>query len=73
MRKVIQISNEPSFFKGVKSFVLSCDPIAGRSECGPYLSKAKDYTNESEEAKNLDLYHIKSGFPKATVELIEIE
>ena len=71
MKKVIRITNEPNFHKGVKSYVIACKcGTLSEHYCAPFIEKAKDYSKETEETTLLELAYIKESFPKATVELI---
>jgi hypothetical protein len=70
MKKIIRISNEPSFNKGVESYVIELDLGKKSYSVSPNIENAKCFNDDIR--LNESVYYIKERFPKATVKIIEI-
>jgi len=70
MRKVIKITNEPTFNIGIESYVLDCDVDEQSYSVAPNLEKAKSFTDESLDKV---FQFINSRFPKADVRIVEVD
>ncbi len=71
MKQIIRITNEPTFHRGVKSYVVRCDP----KEKTYYVDSNEKLANKFDpETKELydSLRFIANSFPNATVESMNI-
>lgn len=69
--KIIKITNEPSFHKGVESYVIDCDVKDGSFECAPNLKKAMKFKDIPSLGKIASL--IKESFKEVTVQIINVD
>ena len=68
-RKVIQITDEPSFTHGVISYLIECNVETGSYRISPNLDNAKCFKNDPSLHNTIEF--IKSRLPKATVLIVE--
>lgn len=71
MKKIIEISNDPSFNKGVVTYVIACNLITTQTETDSDIKKALILVEKEHANEVLKL--AKSFFPNATVKLIDIK
>lgn len=75
MKKIIIIKNEPTFNRGVVTYLTGFNSEADNSysyEFAPYIKKAKNVEFLSlDESKKL-INYIKKSYKQATVEIVEI-
>ena len=71
MRKVVKITNEPTFDTGIESYVINCDVDEQSYSLAPYLEKAKSFTDDTSLDKVFQF--ITSRLPKADVRIVEVD
>ena len=77
MKKIIEITNEPSFNKGIITYV--CDFNLGKSQyeygymTSPKKQCAMDFSLYDSEYINKCMFYIKRSFDKADVKMIDAD
>ncbi len=73
MKKVIEISGDHGFKKGVITYIHDCDINFGHNPTHPNIKLAFDFSPCADDYIFKVLYHTKQSFPKAHVRLIQID
>lgn len=72
LKKVIRIKNDPSFNKGVITYVVSCNPATKGYKLSPKIEYAYDYADSVPLFVENVFEFIKDNHKTATVELINV-